>query len=138
VLGLDIHIDTPTEILHTILLGLVKYLWAELVLVLDKGKSFETFATLLRSIHVDGLNFDGPVPSYITTNQGSLNGKHFKIISQVAPFCLHGLIPDNFMDAWYLIARLAWLAWQPSIKDLDVYTVSIQSQLRYKSVNFAL
>lgn len=93
--------------------------------MLDKGKHFDLFAARLRSISVNGLNFGGPVPLYITTNRGSLNGKHFKILAQITPFCLHGLVTDTFMDAWYLIGRLARLTWQPIIKDIDIYAVRL-------------
>lgn len=126
---LDVHLDTPTEILHTILLGIVKYLWVELVQALDKGKTFELFSARLRSLSVHGLNFGGPIPLYITTNRGSLNGKHFKVLSQVVPFCLYGLVSDTFIDAWYLVGRLTRLAWQPIIKDIDSYAVSNTSIL---------
>ncbi|KAG1894217.1 uncharacterized protein F5891DRAFT_1131025 [Suillus fuscotomentosus] len=47
--GLDIHMDTPTEILHTILLGVMAFL-------LEKAKFFQIFQYRLESIDKDGLN----------------------------------------------------------------------------------
>ncbi|KAG9097101.1 hypothetical protein FRC06_007956 [Ceratobasidium sp. 370] len=51
--GLDIHIDTPTEILHTLLLGIAKYLWVEAVHAMDKNKQFDLFCTRLRSTELE-------------------------------------------------------------------------------------
>ncbi|KAG1900387.1 uncharacterized protein F5891DRAFT_1128572 [Suillus fuscotomentosus] len=41
--GVNIHQDTPTEILHTILLGIVKYFWGQTAWILDKGHLLDTF-----------------------------------------------------------------------------------------------
>jgi hypothetical protein len=122
-LGLDIHIDTPTETLHTILLGVVKYLWGQAMFVMDKGKSFERFAARLRCIAVNGLQ-TGPVPDYILTNRGSLNGKHFKVLVQTAIFCLYGLVSADLFNCWYTLGRLTVLLWYSSIRNVDAYIVS--------------
>ncbi len=53
---MDIHLDTPTEILHTVLLGVVKYFWGQTVWLLDKAKLMATFQIRLDSINTAGLN----------------------------------------------------------------------------------
>ncbi|KAG1844796.1 hypothetical protein DFJ58DRAFT_717578 [Suillus subalutaceus] len=54
--GLDMHMDTPTEILHTILLGVVKYFWGQTMFLLDKAKLMGIFQVHLESVDKDGLN----------------------------------------------------------------------------------
>lgn len=120
--GLDVHIDTPTETLHTILLGVVKYLWGQSVFVMDKSKTFDTFTTRLRSISINGLATD-PVPNYIFTNRGSLNGKHFKLLGQKFTFCLHDLVSHELYDCWRTVGRLTVLLWYSTIHDVGAYMV---------------
>jgi hypothetical protein len=120
--GLDIHLDMPTETLHTILLGVAKYLWTESVCEMDKTHAFALFSTRLRSVSVSGLD-TGPVPGYIISNRGSLNGKHFKFLLQTACFCLYNLVPTDVIHAWTVLGRLTVLAWYPSIDSIDKYMV---------------
>ncbi|KAG9080550.1 hypothetical protein FRC06_006451, partial [Ceratobasidium sp. 370] len=119
--GLDIHIDMPTEILHTLLLGIAKYLWVEAVHVMDKNKTFDLFCTRLCSVSTTGLNTDRLIPNYICTNQGSLNGKHFKILVQTIVFGFYGLIPNALRAAWCSLSRLVVLVWYSSIDNLAAY-----------------
>ncbi|KAG8784047.1 hypothetical protein FRC12_019015 [Ceratobasidium sp. 428] len=128
--GLDIHIDTPTEILHTLLLGIAKYLWVEAVHAMDKSKQFELFCTRLRSLSVAGINSDRPIPNYICTNRGSLTGKHFKILVQVMSFCLYGLVPDTLRIAWASLSRLTVLAWYSIIDDLPAYITELECAIQ--------
>ncbi|KAG8719357.1 hypothetical protein FRC08_003023 [Ceratobasidium sp. 394] len=128
--GLDIHIDTPTEILHTLLLGIAKYLWVEAVHVMDKNKQFDLFCTRLRSVSVAGLNTDRPIPNYICTNRGSLNGKHFKILVQTIAFCFYGLIPDELRAAWHSLIQLMVLAWYSSIDNLAAYIAELETSIQ--------
>jgi hypothetical protein len=118
-----VHLDTPTETLHTILLGVAKYLWTESVRQLDKNNTFMLFATRLRSVSVAGLS-TGPISSYIFSNRGSLNGKHFKVLLQTVPFSLHNLISMDILHAWTVLGRLTVLAWYSSIDSINEYSVS--------------
>ncbi|QRW07133.1 hypothetical protein RhiLY_06132 [Ceratobasidium sp. AG-Ba] len=126
--GFDVHIDTPTETLHTILLGVVKYLWGQSVFVMDKKKQFDTFSVRLRSIFVDGLS-SHPVPNYIFTNQGSLNGKHLKSLVQTVPFCLYDLVSQDLYDSWRTIGRLTVLVWYSTIHDMGAYLIELQAAI---------
>lgn len=108
--------------MHTILLGVIKYLWGQSVFVMDKRKTFDLFATRLRSVEVSGLH-TGSIPNYILTNRGSLIGKHFKILGQTAIFCLYGLVSEELQNCWLAVGRLMVLAWYSIIRDIDAYIV---------------
>ncbi|KAG8777086.1 hypothetical protein FRC12_000558 [Ceratobasidium sp. 428] len=123
---LNVHLDTPTEILHTILLGAAKYLWIQSIRQMDKNHSFSLFSSRLRSVSVAGLN-NGPISGYIISNRGSLNGKHFKTILQTAPFCLHGIVETDLIHAWVTLGRLTVLAWCASIDNIEHYACELQN-----------
>ncbi|KAF9229002.1 hypothetical protein BS17DRAFT_792946 [Gyrodon lividus] len=103
-LGVDIHKDMPTEVLHTILLGVVKYFWGQTVYILNKAHSLDKFQTCLKSINKDGLNCP-------TLYKGSLIGKHFKSLVQVMPYLIYDLIPCTVLDGWIAIGQLIVLLW---------------------------
>lgn len=122
--GVDIHMDTPTEILHTVLLGIVKYFWGQTVWLLEKSHSMDTFQTRLSSIDSDGLNAPCLNAEYICKYKGSLIGKHFKSLAQVMPFLIFDLVPKNVLDGWNVIGALVVLLWHTEIQDTEKYLVS--------------
>ncbi|EGO25341.1 hypothetical protein SERLADRAFT_407768 [Serpula lacrymans var. lacrymans S7.9] len=63
--NLNIHLDTPTEILHTVLLGVVKYFWGQTIFLLDKAKTLDTFHRRLDSFDKEGLNVPSMSADYI-------------------------------------------------------------------------
>ncbi|KII83511.1 hypothetical protein PLICRDRAFT_58403 [Plicaturopsis crispa FD-325 SS-3] len=127
--GVDIHQDTPTEILHTILLGVVKYYWGQTVCLLEKDKQFPLFQARLNSVVSDGLNVPQIPADYMCQYKGGLIGKHFKTISQVMAFTIYDLVPPAVLEAWLIIGRLTVLLWHTEIEDVDAYLVCRISSL---------
>ena len=121
--GLDIHWDTPTEILHTILLGVVKYFWAQTAHILDKVQLLKQFQIRLESIEKDGLDSPTLTADYIVRYKGGLIGKHFKSLTQVMPYLVHSLVPQSVLDGWVIIGQLVVLLWHMLIKDTESYLV---------------
>ncbi|KAG2153502.1 uncharacterized protein EDB93DRAFT_1239739 [Suillus bovinus] len=119
--GLDIHMDTPTEILHTILLGIVKYFWGQTVFLLDKAKFMDIFQVRLESIDKDGLNAPCLNADYICHYKGSLIRKHFKSLAQVMPFLIYDLTPLTVLNAWTVIGELVVLIWHTNIVNTEPY-----------------
>ncbi|KAI9567277.1 hypothetical protein HD554DRAFT_2205650 [Boletus coccyginus] len=122
---LDIHKDTPTEILHTILLGIVKYFWGQTVFILDKAHLLETFQTCLESINKDELNSPMLSADYIVRYKGGLIGKHFKSLAQVIPYVIYDLVPEAVLDGWLVIGRLVVLLWHTVIEDTECYLAKL-------------
>lgn len=124
IVGLDAHRDTPTEILHTVLLGVVKYLWAQSFCLIAGKKKTELFRARLDAMTIDGLDSSPLTGGYMCQYRGSLVGKHFKILSQVMSFAVMGIVPDEVQKGWLLTGKLVVLLWHTSIDDLEPYLVS--------------
>lgn len=123
--GFDMHRDTPTEILHTVLLGVVKYFWAQTMWYLkNRSKSTSLFQTRLASTDWKGLNAPSTNAEYICQYHGSLIGKHFKSLAQVMPFLIYDLVPQDVLHAWNIIGKLVVLLWHTKIDDVEDYLVS--------------
>ncbi|KAI0685433.1 hypothetical protein BC835DRAFT_1408832 [Cytidiella melzeri] len=117
----NIHKDTPTEILHTVLLGVVKYFWGQTVHIIEKAKSLALLEAQMESLAVHGLNLPVFVPAYICHYCGGLIGKDFKSLAQVMPFLIHDLVSQDVLDGWNVIEELVVLLWHTSIEDREVY-----------------
>ncbi|KAG2063859.1 hypothetical protein BDR04DRAFT_1036924 [Suillus decipiens] len=121
--GLNIHQDMPTEILHTILLGIVKYFWGQTIWILDKAHLVKTFQARLDNINKDGLNSPTLGAEYICWCSGSLIGKHFKSLAQLMPFLIYDLVPSAVLNGWTVIGQLVVLLWHTRIDDVKEYLV---------------
>ncbi|KDQ15035.1 hypothetical protein BOTBODRAFT_109086 [Botryobasidium botryosum FD-172 SS1] len=121
--GIDIHLDTPTEILHAILLGVIKYFWAQTMLHIIQSKKSDIFLARLNSVSKDGLDIPPITADYMFNYRGSLIGKHFKAIVQIMPFIVYDLVSKDTLDAWLAISWLVVLLWHTEIKDMDIYCV---------------
>ncbi|KAI9571213.1 hypothetical protein HD554DRAFT_1998148, partial [Boletus coccyginus] len=123
--GINIHKDTPTEILHTILLGIVKYFWGQTAYILEKDQLIRMFQTRLASINQEGLNIPTLHADYIIRYKGALVGKHFKGLAQVMPYLIYDLIPEKVLQGWSLIGKLVVLLWHTSIEDTEAYLATL-------------
>ncbi|KAJ3713977.1 hypothetical protein DFJ43DRAFT_1043883 [Lentinula guzmanii] len=120
--GLDPSQDTPVEILHTILLGIVKYVW-HMTNTSMTEKELELLAIRLQSADTDGLTVPPVQAAYMVQYRNNLIGKHFKTLMQILAFHIHKFSKLN--DAHFRLIRsvgaLGALLWVPEIKDLNQY-----------------
>ena len=125
----DPHLHTPVEILHVILLGFVKYFWRDAISRL-KAAEKEVLVVRLNSIDVSGLGIPQLAGATLVHYAGSLVGRDFRALAQVAPFVLHDFpsIPKESIDIWTALSNIIPLVWQPEIDDIDTYTVSIPDE----------
>ncbi|KAI5988854.1 hypothetical protein F5J12DRAFT_728064 [Pisolithus orientalis] len=127
--GVDIHLDTPTEILHTILLGIVKYFWGQTIFLIEKAKLLEVLHSCLDSIKCEVLNAPSLNADYICNYKGSLIGKHFKSLAQVMLFVIYDLVPQSIIDRWTIIGELVVFLWHMQIDNLKVYLAKLSQTI---------
>ncbi|KZW00124.1 hypothetical protein EXIGLDRAFT_592419, partial [Exidia glandulosa HHB12029] len=121
--GLHPATDTPVEILHVILLGFVKYFWRDAVSRLSADQKEELKARL-SSVDISGLQIDRIQARTLVQYAGSLVGRDFRVVLQVAPAVLPGLVSDAAYKAWLSLCALAALVYRPVVDDIDDYIVS--------------
>ncbi|PBK79410.1 hypothetical protein ARMGADRAFT_1049148 [Armillaria gallica] len=131
--GLDPHRDTPVEILHVILLGFLKYMWRDVINHqlhnnTDKKNELEI---KLASVNIDGLGIDPVAAHTLVTYSGSLTGRDFRVLAQIAPFVLKGLVSEDCFETWVALSKLVPLIWQPEIEDIDEYLTLVQKEIDY-------
>lgn len=133
-LGLDPHQDTAVEILHVVLLGFVKYLWRDLVqLQLNKkDEKLDLLATRLSSLDVSGLGISPLAGRTLVKYSGSLTGRDFRAIAQVAPFVVYDLVNEDCLKTWQALSKLIPLIWQPEIEDIEAHIVSGTNNLHLR------
>ena len=129
--GLDPHQDTPVEILHVVLLGFIKYFWCDLIQnqLKNKDDKKDILIQHLSSFNISGLNLSPLNGKTLVQYAGSLTGRDFRAISQVAPFV--NLVPSECYNAWVALSKLVPLIWQPTIEDINEHIVSNSSVVKF-------
>ncbi|KAG5652758.1 hypothetical protein H0H81_003845 [Sphagnurus paluster] len=125
---LDPHTDTPVEILHVILLGFVKYFWRDAIHRINTEQR-ATLIARLSSLDTAGLGISPLSGSTLVTYAGSLTGRDFRAIAQVAPFVLYDLLDKDLLACWNALGVLVPLVWQPKIENLDAHIKQLEDAI---------
>ncbi|KAH6906260.1 hypothetical protein BKA70DRAFT_1224710 [Coprinopsis sp. MPI-PUGE-AT-0042] len=107
----------PVEILHTILLGVVKYCWHTTHTPWKEPQKAE-YTARLQASDIKGVSIPPIHTSYIMKYANSLIGRQFKILAQLNVFHIHDLV----LDPQFELAKAIGV---PEIRDLKDYLVDV-------------
>lgn len=116
--------DTPVEILHTILLGIMKYVW-HTVHTSWNDSDRAMFAIRLQSTDISGLTIPPLRATYMVQYRNNLIGKHFKSLMQILLFAIHDLVTPKEQALVHAVGALGAVLWVHEIDNMDEYIVHL-------------
>ncbi|KAI9103395.1 hypothetical protein DFS34DRAFT_671836 [Phlyctochytrium arcticum] len=126
----DVHADMPIEVLHTVLLGPVKYLLRDTLNNRISTDDKVILETRLRSMDTTTGFYRPLVVSQIMQHVNSLVGKDFKHFVQIAPFVLHDLVTPDVLDVWMSLANLVQLVFRRRYDANSGYLAEVDKAVR--------
>ncbi|KAJ7204988.1 hypothetical protein GGX14DRAFT_368317 [Mycena pura] len=119
--GLDPSQDTPVELLHTVLLGVVKYIWHHMNTARWSDADRQLLAIRLQSTDLSGLSVPPIRGGYMIQYRNNLIGKHFKTLMQVLSFHVHGIGTADEFTLIKSVGDLGARLWIPEIDNMDMH-----------------
>ncbi|KNZ48692.1 hypothetical protein VP01_547g1, partial [Puccinia sorghi] len=127
--GFDGVQDTRVEVLHVVLLGIVKYLARDGISKLKAPENL-TLIGRLQSFNSTSLNIASMMPQYLIQHIKSLVGRHFNIILQAAPFILLEFLSPKRKQIWLALCNLAPLIFQAKIENMDAHLKNLKLHIK--------
>ncbi|KAA1123898.1 hypothetical protein PGTUg99_028932 [Puccinia graminis f. sp. tritici] len=124
-IGFDGCLDTPVEILHVILLGVVKYLWKDFMGSLNEEQLNELEGRWA-AFSTEGLSVPPIQPRYMIAHYKSLIGKEYRVILQAAPFVLFHLMTIEEIELWTALCHIGSMAFQTHIEDMEEFIAKLE------------
>ncbi|KAJ4492105.1 hypothetical protein C8J55DRAFT_533997 [Lentinula edodes] len=122
---LDPTQDTPVEILHTILLGVVKYVWHMFHTSLSIEQK-NLSVVRLQSTDLDGLTVPPLRAAYMMQYNNNLIGKHFKTLMQTMSFHVHDMVTPAQFQLIQSVGELGAMLWIHEINNLELYLKDLE------------
>ncbi|KAH9808962.1 hypothetical protein DFH28DRAFT_1192064 [Melampsora americana] len=131
--GFNGHLDTPVEILHVILLGVVKYLFRDTMKAINPGKSgakkFNSLSARWQSFNCKGLKVPPIQPNTLIQFFQSLVGKEFRTVLQTVPFVIYQHVTEEVRHLWTALCIMASYVFQTEIGDVDNYLIELDAHV---------
>jgi hypothetical protein len=116
----DGTIDTPVEILHVFLLGIVKYLVTDFMSK-QQPTTLAEIEARWSSFNTDTLNTPAIQPRYMIQHYRSFVGKDYCIVLQAAPFVFFPFMNKLQKELWISLCYVGSLIFQTRIPELNQY-----------------
>ncbi|KAF9062502.1 hypothetical protein BDP27DRAFT_1385124 [Rhodocollybia butyracea] len=127
--SLDPTQDMPVKILHTILLGIIKYVWYLLhTSFSDDQKAL--FVVRLQSTDLDGLTVPPLRAAYMMQYSNNLIGKHFKTLMQTMAFHVQDMVTPAVFELIKSVGELGAMLW--------VHEIVHSTQILWACISFTI